>query len=93
MLWLYPTVLYMYIACITHYFHERIFYVHVPTPLQSSLQSLVSQREAMLHQLSLPVETLDQLKSTLELLHTITDMQNLIDELYLPVERLYIMLR
>ncbi len=47
----------------------------------------------MLHQLSLPVEKLDQLKSTLELLHTITDMQNLIDELYLPVERLYIMLR
>ncbi len=64
-----------------------------PLPLQSSLQSLVSQREAMLHQLSCPVETLDQLKSTLELLHTITDMQNLIDELYLPVERLYTMLR
>ena len=47
----------------------------------------------MLVQLASPVTTLAHLKSTLELLHTITDMQNVIDEMYLPVERLYALLR
>ena len=47
----------------------------------------------MLVQLASPVTTLGQLKSTLELLHSITDMQIVIDDKYLPVERLYALLR
>ena len=73
-------------------FNGLCLLIHIH-PLQISLQSAVTQREAMFSQLSSPVETLEQLKSTLELLHTITDMQSLIDDVYLPVERLYTLLR
>ena len=44
-------------------------------------------------QLNAPVETLHQLKATLELLHHITDLQNVIDNMYYPVEELYQLLR
>ena len=44
-------------------------------------------------QLVAPVETLGQLKTTLELLQEISDLQNTIDGLYLPVEELYTLLR
>lgn len=60
---------------------------------QSSLDSLVSDRELMVSQLNAPVHTLDQLKSTLELLHHITDLQNVIDSMYYPVEKMYSLLR
>jgi len=61
--------------------------------LQVSLSSLVASREGMMAQLTTPVETLAQLKTTLELLQEISDLQNTIDDLYLPVERLYALLR
>ena len=44
-------------------------------------------------QLNSPVDTLEQLKSTLDLLHHITDLQNVIDGMYFPVEKLYNLLR
>ena len=47
----------------------------------------------MVTQLNTPVENLEQLKSTLELLHQITDLQNIIDDMYYPVEKLYNLLR
>ena len=53
----------------------------------------MSECADMVSQLQTPVETLAQLKSTLQLLHHITDMQNVVDDLYLPVERQYDMLR
>lgn len=40
-----------------------------------------------------PVEGLSQLRSTLQLLHRITDMQSFVDDMYLPVEKQYGMLR
>ena len=53
----------------------------------------MSEREAMRSQLTTPVETLQQLRDTLELLQRISDLQNLVDGMYLPVERLYALLR
>lgn len=47
----------------------------------------------MVAHLHAPVESLSQLKDTLQLLHHITDMQSYVDELYLPVENQYAMLR
>ena len=47
----------------------------------------------MVAQLNAPVDTLKELKSTLELLHHITDLQNVIDSMYFPVEKLYGLLR
>lgn len=47
----------------------------------------------MLTSLVSPVETLDQLAAILQLLHTITDTQCIVDQLYLPVEQLYTLLR
>lgn len=47
----------------------------------------------MVSQLNAPVHTLNQLKSTLELLHQITDLQNVIDSMYHPVEKMYSLLR
>ena len=47
----------------------------------------------MVSQLNAPVHTLSQLKSTLDLLHHITDLQNVIDSMYYPVEKLYSLLR
>ena len=61
--------------------------------LQVSLSSLVASREGMRAQLTTPVETLAQLQTTLELLQQISDLQNTVDDLYLPVERLYALLR
>ena len=73
--------------------HLAIMRYILAIPLQASLDSLVSQRELMSSQLSTPVHTLHHLKETLELLQHITDLQNVMDELYLPVERLYGLLR
>ncbi len=61
--------------------------------VQSSLQSLVTERETMMTSLSDPVDGLDQLAIVLQLLHTVTDMQSTVDQLYLPVEQLYSLLR
>ncbi len=47
----------------------------------------------MRQQLSSPVESLQQLENTLQLLQQITDLQNVVDGMYLPVERLYTLLR
>ena len=47
----------------------------------------------MVSQLNTPVHTLSQLKSTLDLLHHIADLQNIIDSVYYPVEKLYSLLR
>ena len=61
--------------------------------MQASLSKLVSECESMVAHLQAPVEGLSQLKDTLQLLHHITDMQSFVDELYLPVEKQYAMLR
>ena len=47
----------------------------------------------MVSQLDAPVESLAQLKVTLELLQQITDLQSLIDGVYTPVENQYALLR
>ena len=62
-------------------------------PPQSSLAAMVEQRQAMRATLQRPVETLPQLRDTLQLLQTISDLQNSIDQHYLPVERMYDLLR
>lgn len=53
----------------------------------------MSDREKMLSSLRAPVEGLLQLQDTLLLLHHITDLQNVIDDMYLPVEEQYALLR
>lgn len=57
------------------------------------MDSLVSEREGMVTQLQAPVEDLSQLRDTLQLLHHITDLQSVVDDMYLPVEKQYALLR
>lgn len=57
------------------------------------MTGLVSESESMASQLRAPVESLAQLQDTLQLLHHITDKQSFVDQLYLPVEKQYAMLR
>ena len=64
-----------------------------PPPSQASLAAMVEQRQAMRATLQRPVETLPQVRDTLQLLQTISDLQNSIDQHYLPVERMYDLLR
>ena len=56
---------------------------------QTSLTAVVEQRESMSQQLLAPADNLQQLQCTLKLLGQIEDMQNVVDGLYLPVEKLY----
>ncbi len=53
----------------------------------------MSEREAMVSQLKIPVEELSQLRDALQLLHKITDLQSVVDDLYFPVEEQYVLLR
>lgn len=61
--------------------------------MQASLNELVSDCLSMVTRLRTPVEELSRLKDTLQLLHHITDMQSFVDNLYLPIEKQYAMLR
>ncbi|KAL5457324.1 hypothetical protein EMCRGX_G034572 [Ephydatia muelleri] len=56
---------------------------------KTSLTAVVEQRESMSQQLLAPADNLQQLQCTLKLLGQIEDMQNVVDGLYLPVEKLY----
>ena len=50
-------------------------------------------RSQVRQRLELPVLNLDQLNSTLHLLEEIRDMENKIDDIYLPIETMYANLR
>ena len=47
----------------------------------------------MYERLSQPVVTLDELNSAFQLLQELGDMENTIDDIYLPVENIYAKLR
>ncbi|KAM4694307.1 uncharacterized protein O3C94_004765 [Discoglossus pictus] len=66
-----------------------ILHQHVKDKLESALQ----YRETVWQQLTIPVESLEQLNSCLTLLEEIQDMENKIDEVYKPIEDMYEQLR
>ena len=57
------------------------------------LDAAVAYRLSVKARLELPVLNLDQLNATLHLLEEIADMENKVDEVYLPVENMYGKLR
>ncbi|XP_048577711.1 dynein axonemal heavy chain 8 isoform X3 [Nematostella vectensis] len=57
------------------------------------LDKIVTHRNAIYSRLSQPVVTLDELHSAFELLQELGDMENTIDDVYLPVENIYTKLR
>ncbi|XP_028415382.1 dynein heavy chain 8, axonemal-like isoform X2 [Dendronephthya gigantea] len=60
---------------------------------KADLQQLVDYREEMQERLSCKVVTLESLNEILNLLQELNDRDNTIDEVYLPVENSYMMLR
>lgn len=60
---------------------------------KADLQQLVDYREEMQERLSYKVATLENLNEILNLLQELNDRDNTIDEVYLPVENSYMMLR
>jgi hypothetical protein len=57
------------------------------------LDTAVMYRTNVRQRLELPVVSLDQLNSTLHLLEEVRDMENKIDDIYLPIESNYAKLR
>lgn len=53
----------------------------------------MTSRNEIYERLSKPVTTLDELNSAFQLLQMLGDMENTIDDVYLPVENLYDKLR
>ncbi|XP_063775387.1 uncharacterized protein LOC134910927 [Pseudophryne corroboree] len=64
--------------------HERV---------KEDLGSALQYREKVWQQLTVPVESLEQLNSILTLLEELQNMENKIDEVYLPIETTYEQLR
>ena len=60
---------------------------------QIELDKIVTYRNVICERLSQPVVTLDELNSAFKLLQELGDMENTIDDLYLPVENIYAKLR
>ena len=60
---------------------------------QIELDKIVSHRNSIYERLSQPVVSLDELNSAFELLQELGDMENTIDDVYLPVENIYAKLR
>lgn len=60
---------------------------------KSKLQAAISYRENVEKRLSVNVQTLEQLNDALRLLEELSDMENKIDALYLPIENIYTDLR
>ena len=50
-------------------------------------------RSNVRQRLELNVQNLDQLNSTLQLLEELRDMENQVDDIYLPIENMYAKLR
>lgn len=57
------------------------------------LDKIVTHRNSIYERLSQPVVTLDELNSAFQLLQELSDMENTIDDIYLPVENIYAKLR
>ena len=60
---------------------------------QIELDKIVTHRNSIYERLSQPVITLDELNSAFQLLQELGDMENTIDDVYLPVENIYAKLR
>ena len=60
---------------------------------QIELDKIVTHRNSIYERLSQPVVTLDELNSAFQLLQELGDMENTIDDIYLPVENIYAKLR
>lgn len=56
---------------------------------QADLQKIVDKRESFRNQLTAEISSLDQLNEVLNLLQELHDLENTIDDLYLPVEITY----
>ena len=56
---------------------------------QADLKVIVEKRESFRNQLTSEISSLDQLNKVLNLLQELHDLENTIDDLYLPVEVTY----
>ena len=60
---------------------------------KARLQASIIYRETVQKRLSVNVQTLEQLNDALRLLEELSDMENKIDQIYLPIENIYADLR
>lgn len=60
---------------------------------QERLEKAIVYRESVQKRLSVNVQTLEQLNDALRLLEELGDMENKIDQIYLPIEKCYADLR
>ncbi|CAL1527205.1 unnamed protein product [Lymnaea stagnalis] len=73
--------------------HEEAKASFQSTTLTKNLDSVVLYRSNVRSRLEQHVQTLDQLNSVLHLLEELSDMENKIDGIYLPIETMYSKLR
>ena len=71
----------------------RQLFILSPCLFQIELDKIVTHRNSIYERLSQPVATLDDLNKAFELLQELGDMENTIDDVYLPVENIYADLR
>ena len=60
---------------------------------RAALEACIAYRESVQQRLAINVQTLEQLNDALHLLETLSDMENKIDSIYLPIETTYADLR
>ena len=69
------------------------FSSHIHEEANKLLQEVLQQHEYFRSSLQKEVETLEELRDTLNLLHDVMDLENVVDDHFLDIERLYAMLK
>ena len=69
------------------------FSSHIHEEANKLLQEVLQQHEWFRSSLQRDVETLEELRDTLNLLHDIMDLENVVDDQFLAIERLYAVLK
>ena len=69
------------------------FSSHIHEEANKLLQEVLQQHELFRGSLQREVETLEELRDTLNLLHDIIDLENVVDDHFLAIERLYAVLK
>ena len=75
------------------YLKPQVYAASLFCLFQIELDKIVTHRNSIYERLSQPVITLDELNSAFQLLQELGDMENTIDDIYLPVENIYAKLR
>ena len=86
-------VLLFFLIASAIYFKTQVYRSCTFCFFQIELDKIVTHRDSIYERLSQPVVSLDELNSAFKLLQELGDMENTIDDIYLPVENIYAKLR